>query len=50
MKKQIKLDCVKGFKTLTKEEKRKTSGGLSGVGGNLIDYFYDKFLEVNRKN
>lgn len=43
MKKQSKLDNVKGFKTLTKEEKRKTVGGANLVGGGLSNIF-DKLL------
>lgn len=40
MKKQSKLDNVKGFKTLTKEEKRKTVGGAS-IFNNILTGIYD---------
>lgn len=43
MKKTGKLDNVKGFKTLTKEEKRKTVGGATLIGGG-VSAFFDKFL------
>lgn len=44
MKKTGKLDNVKGFKSLTKEEKRKTVGGATLLG-NAYAYFYDKYFK-----
>lgn len=44
MKKTGKLDSVKGFKTLTKEEKRKTVGGGSSIG-NAFASIYDKYFK-----
>ena len=44
MKKQVKLDNIKGFKILTKEEKRKTVGGGGSIS-NTLAYFYDKYFK-----
>lgn len=44
MKKQGKLDSIKGFKTLTKEEKRKTVGGATSISGTLASIF-DKYFK-----
>lgn len=44
MKKTAKLDNIKGFKILTKEEKRKTVGGGSVIGDTFAA-IYDKYFK-----